>query len=169
MKHMKYVSSCFLLVSMNSFPSTYSVETGKCDHDEISNSVITLISCLDNVINDHVEDLITEYKNQVKENSKTYDVKKAKDNLVKIYDDATTCVVDFSSKCLEEKHTNLVKLFIEEIRPVLQEVTGDALEQSLKLEKFLQEWETVVGDSYTETMTFLEGRNNFDEENRGKR
>ena len=157
MKRMKYVSSCFLLVSMNFFPSTYSVETGKCDHDEISNKVINLISCLDNVINDHVEDLITEYKNQVKENSKTYDVKKVKDNLVKIYDDATTCVVDFSSKCLEEKHTNLVKLFIEEIRPILQEVTGDAVKQSLKLEKFLKEWETVVGDSYTETMTFLEG------------
>ena len=157
MKRMKYVTSCFLLVSLNFFPSTYSVETGKCDHDEISDNVINLISCLDNVINDHVEDLITEYKKQVKENSKNYNVKKVKDSLVKIYDDATACVVDFSSKCLEEKHTNLVKLFIEEIRPILQEVTEDAVKQSLKLEKFLKEWETVVGDSYSETMTFLEG------------
>ena len=157
MKRMKYVTSCFLLVSLNFFSPTYSVETGKCDHDELSENVINLISCLDNVINDHVEDLIAEYKKQVKENSKTYNVKKGKDNLVKIYDDATACVVDFSTKCLEEKHTNLVKLFIEEIRPILQEVTEDALKQSLKLEKFLKEWETVVGDSHTETMTFLEG------------
>lgn len=108
------------------------------------------------LVDKHLETLITEFKKQVNENSKTYDVAKVKDNLVNVYDDVQACVTDFSKNCFEDKVTNLLTLFLDGLKPILQNVNRNDAEKSVKLEKFTQEWEKVVGDSYDQTMKFLE-------------
>jgi len=141
---MKYIASFFPLIVLNIVPAVYSVGTGQCNHNQTSENVMNLISCMDKVLDNHMDNVITEYKTQFKDNSKTYDVATVKDNLVKLYDDVSACVVEFSGKCFEEKVVNLVKTFVDSIKPILQDTSK--VEESLKLEKFMAELKTVVGE-----------------------
>ena len=146
----------FLFVALSFSQTVHSLGTGQCNHNKTSENVLSLISCVDSLVEKHLETLITEFKKQVNENSKTYDVAKVKDGLIKVYDDVQACVADFSKNCFEDKVTNLLTLFLDGLKPILQNVNRNDAEKSVKLEKFTQEWEKVVGDSYDQTMKFLE-------------
>ena len=141
---MRYIASFFPLIVLNFVPAVYSVGTGQCNHNQTSENVMNLISCMDKVLDNHMDNVITEYKTQFKDNSKTYDVTTVKDNLVKLYDDVSKCVVEFSGKCFEEKVVNLVKTFVDSIKPILQDTSK--VEEALKLEKFMAELKTLVGE-----------------------
>ena len=151
---MKCIASFFPVLILHFVPAVYSVETGTCNHNQTSENVMNLLSCMDKVLDNHMDNLITEYKTQFKDNSKTYDVTTVKDNLVKFYDDVSTCVVDFSGKCFEEKVANLVKTFVDSIKPILQDTSK--VEESLKLEKFMGEFKTVVGEGDEAIGKFIE-------------
>ena len=154
MRIMKYLTSFFPFLVLNFVSAVYSVGTGQCNHNQTSENVMNLISCMDKVLDNHMDNLITEYKTQFKDNSKTYDVTTVKDNLVKLYDDVSTCVVEFSGKCFEEKVVNLVKTFVDSIKPILQDTSK--VEESLKLEKFMAELKTVVGEGDDAIGKFIE-------------
>ena len=146
----------FLFAALSFSPMVHSLGTGQCNHNKTSENVLSLISCLDILVDKHLETLITEFKKQVNENSKTYDVAKVKDTLVNVYEDVQACVTDFSKNCFKDEVTNLLTLFLDGLKPILQNVNRNDAEKSVKLEKFTQEWEKVVGDSFDETMKFLE-------------
>ena len=148
MGNIKRIISYFiiLLVFLDSSSSVYSLATDQCNHNKTAEQIITLVSCIDTLVDKHMESMIKEYKEQLKDNSNTYDIAKVKDTLVKVYDDVQTCAMDFASKCANADINNLAKLFFEGLKPIIQEIDGDKADEFKHLEKFGKEAEKVFGD-----------------------
>ena len=147
MKSLKFVLSCyfFQVIFLSSCFTVYSLTAGNCNHAKTSDNVLNLISCMDNLMEKHMENFVKEYKDQLRNNGNTYDIARVKDKLVEILNDAQPCVTQPLTNCFGSSYENLAKLFFDGIKPIFENV-DISQDPEDNLQEFIREFENLVGN-----------------------
>jgi len=102
-----------LLIILTTIWITNGFSTKKCDHNQLSDQLEKFVSCLDWEFLELVDELLMDYKSQVKATNNSYDLKNGCPVLQKHADHVEKCAVSLTSSCLNDKTTDIVKFLFE--------------------------------------------------------
>ena len=102
------IGPCLLMI-LTAVWITNGLSTKKCDHNQLANHVKQLTSCLNSELSALMDQLLKDYKVQVRENNNSYDLKKGCPAIQTHADKVATCAVSVTSSCLDDKTTDIVK------------------------------------------------------------
>ena len=102
------IGPCLLMI-LTAVWITNGLSTKKCDHNQLANHVKQLTSCLNSELSALMDQLLEDYKVQVRENNNSYDLKKGCPAIQTHADKIAKCAVSVTSSCLDDKTTDIVK------------------------------------------------------------
>ena len=103
--------SFYLLLAFGNFWIIDAFSTDDCDHDKLSNETQKAITCLDVVVSKSVDEIVDDYKAQLKSNNSIYKVSKGCSLLKMFSQDAEDCVMKLDASCFGHSYRQVIKAY----------------------------------------------------------
>ena len=106
-----YQNISFLLLAFANFLMIDAFSTDDCDHDKLSDETQKATTCLDVVVSKAVDEILDEYKAQLKSNNNIYKVSQGCKLLKKFSQDAEDCVTKLDASCFGNSYSQWIKAY----------------------------------------------------------
>ena len=106
-----YQNISFLLLAFANFWIIDAFSTDDCDHDKLSDETQKATKCLDDVVSKAVDEIVDDYKAQLKSNNSIYKVSKGCSLLKKFSQDSEDCATKLDASCFGNSYSQGIKAY----------------------------------------------------------